>query len=205
MSKVSWKSVLTAAVAAVSLVAVSVQPAHAAGIACGVSISGKVTPSTACEIGSTNNDKLGSDPAGFQVNLDEILGFSDWLFAGKGFEGETALDTGLTLTGDRISGTWTIDDVWATLGVTHLMFVLKGGNPHSPGQYVAYMIEAGATSGTYASPFAHFSTGRPTDISHISVYYRIGDTTIPEPATLALFGLGLAASARRYYRRQRVA
>lgn len=194
----------TAAVAAL-LGIVSVRPAHASGIACGVSISGKVTPTTACEIGSTNNDQLGPTPADYQVNKDEIFGFDDWLFAEKGFDSEELVDFGLTLTGDAISGTWSIDDVWTTLGVTEIMFVFKDGT-HIPDKYVAYLLLTGATSGTYMTPFTHMSgSGVPTEISHISVYYRIGEADVPEPSVLALLGFGLAASARRYYRSRRTA
>jgi hypothetical protein len=137
-----------------------------------------------------------------------MFGFDDWLFAEKGFDTEVDVDFGLTLTGDAISGTWTIDDVWTTLGVTEIMFVFKDG-AHIPDTYVGYLLLTGATSGTYMSPFTHSSgSGVPTEISHLSVYYRIGDTPppdVPEPSVLALLGLGAAASVRRIRRSRRQA
>jgi hypothetical protein len=205
MARHSFRTSLAAILFVAAFVAFAAQPAQASGITCSAALASKVTPTTACEIGSTNNDTLGGDPAGYQVNLDEMFGFDDWLFAEKGFDTEELVDFGLTLTGDAISGTWSIDDVWTTLGVTEIMFVFKDG-AHIPDTYVGYLLLTGATSGTYMSPFTHSSgSGVPTEISHISVYYRIGDRTVPEPSLLALLGLGVGASARRYYRRRRQA
>jgi hypothetical protein len=182
--------------------------AQAAGITCSASIgfnppiSAHVTPSTGCEIGSTTNDFLGPNPAEYQVSKDAIFGFSDWIFADKAFESETAVPIGLTITGDTISGTWSIDDIWTSLGVSHLMFVFKGGSAQVPSEYVAYMIETGAVTGSYLTPFKHHMKDQPTDISHISVYYRLGTPPppppdVPEPSTLVLLGLGFAAVGAR--------
>jgi hypothetical protein len=185
-------------------------PASAAGITCSATIgfnppiADNVTPSTSCELGSTNNDSLGSDPALYQVNQDEMFGFGDWLFAGRAPSGseEKDVDIGFSVVGDSISGTWSIDDLWSSLPISHLMLVLKGGN-HEPDTYVAYLIEAGATTGDYLTPFQHHSRDQPTDISHISAYVRQGTPTIPEPSALALLAFGLTAAARRL-RRQTV-
>jgi hypothetical protein len=90
-------------------------------------IADNVTPSTGCQIGSTNNDFLSTDPALFQVNVDALFGFSDWQFAGKVLEDESALDIGLSVTGGPISGTWSIDDIWTSQSIAGLMLVFKGG------------------------------------------------------------------------------
>jgi hypothetical protein len=181
--------------------------ASAAGITCSATIgfnppiADNVTPSTGCELGSTNNDSLGSDPALYQVNQDGMFGFDDWLFAGKapsGSEAEDA-DIGFSVVGNSISGTWSIADLWSTLPISHLMLVFKGGN-HEPDTYVAYLIEVGATEGDYLTPFKHHSRDQATDISHISAYVRQGTSTIPEPSALALLGFGLTAAARRLRR-----
>ena len=76
-----------------------------------------------------------------------MFGFDDWLFAEKGFDTEELVGFGLALTGDAISGAWSIDDVWTTLGVTRIMFVFKDG-AHIPDTYVGYLLLTGATSGT---------------------------------------------------------
>jgi hypothetical protein len=69
--------------------------------------------------------------------------------------------------------TWAFAQEW-----TNMMLVFKG--PNGDGLY-AYLVDT--TSGTWTSPFA------PQDTSHISYYGR--GTTVPEPGTLALMGLGL--------------
>jgi len=202
MAKHSVRNILAATLTVGAWLAIAAHPAQASGITCSPSLASKVTPTTACEIGSTNNDSVA------QVRADEMFGFDDWLFAEKGFDTEVDVDFGLTLTGDAISGTWSIDDVWTTLGVTEIMFVFKDGK-HIPDTYVGYLLLTGATSGTYMSPFSHKSgSGVPTEISHLSVYYRIGDTPpppVPEPSLLALLGLGAAASVRRIRRSRRQA
>ena len=68
---------------------VGTEPARAASIVCPAGIGNdlfigdNVTPNSGCELGSTFNDSLGSDPALLQVNVDTMFGFSDWEFAGK--------------------------------------------------------------------------------------------------------------------------
>lgn len=184
---------------AAAVFALAAVPAHAAGIACPVAYENGVTVSTACQIGGAHNDFL--EP--LQVNEDALFDFEDWQFAGKALDSNdpAVVDIGFGVVGNGLGGTWSVDDnTWTTLGVTHLMLVLKGGRAHQPEDgYLAYLIETGATSGTYNSPFVNLNNPQAglTGISHISAYVRQGTTTVPEPASLTLFGLGLGAACLR--------
>ena len=85
-----------------------------------------VVTSTACEIGSTNNDKLGPP---LQVNADSMFGFTDWLFAEKALDPlePVKIDIGLMAIGgslgEGMGGAWLIDNIWPT--VSHIMLVLQ--------------------------------------------------------------------------------
>ena len=159
-------------------------------------IQDNVSPNAGCQIGSTNND----NPLPDQVNDDQMFGFSDWLFAEKGFDSDEEIDVGFTIVGDSKSGTWSLDpSTWDIY--SDVLLVLKGGNGNTiPPFYVGYLLQEGQDAGNYLSPF--FSGLRRKDISHMSVYVRgDGDTSVPEPTTLALIGLGLVGLA--YIRRRR--
>jgi hypothetical protein len=160
-------------------------------------IQNNVWSNAGCQVGSTNNDHLGSPP--IQVNADSLFGFTDWIFAEKGFEAEQAIDVGLFIFGNAKAGVWSLDEaIWSVY--SDVMIVLKGGNGDTlPSSYVGYLLEEGASWGTYLSPFLNGSKRK--DISHISIYVRSGDTAVPEPTTLALIGLGLVGIA--YLRRRR--
>lgn len=166
-------------------------------------ISDNVNPNIGCELGSTNNDTLGGDPTMYQVNLDMMFGFDDWVFAEKAFESDQDIDIGLTVMGDTISGDWSIDDIWTSMGISALMLVFKDGSAE-PDTYVGYLITPNATMGDYLTPFlnpgAMGGAGTPKDISHISAYFRTGGGMhMPEPGTLALIGIGLLL-CRRFVR-----
>lgn len=190
---------------AIGLIALWAGPLEAASIVCSATvgnnppISDNVTPTTGCEIGSDNNDVLNPP----QVNLDSMFGFSDWIFAEKVLESpEQDHDLGLQVSGGVISGIWSIDDVWTTMGVSDVMLVFKGGNGRNlqPDDYVGYLLAFGATSGAFETPFTNGNAGNPTGISHISAYYRVNIQQIPEPGLLTLMGFGFAVAARRIRR-----
>jgi len=159
-------------------------------------IQNNVSPNAGCQIGSTNNDKVAPPP--LQVNVDQMFGYTDWIFGEKTLEGMENVDTGLEVIGTPKSGFWFIDDsIWDLY--SDVMIVLKGGNAAVPSQYVGYLLMDGQDWGTYLSPFMNGT--RRMDISHFSIYLREGASQVAEPATLALIGLGLMGLA--YLRRRR--
>jgi hypothetical protein len=179
--------------------------ARADGIACPPAYSGGVSPSTACQVGGAHNDFLNP----LQVNEDSLFGFDDWVFAGKAVGASSdapTVDIGFGATGTGLAGDWFVnDDIWTDLGVSHLMLVMKGGTPHQPGGFLAYLIETGATDGTYVSPFVNLNNPNAglTGISHISAYVRLQETDVPEPASTALLGFGLTAAGAWLRRKRR--
>lgn len=150
------------------------------------------------EQGDDNNDNVGGGV--LDVNTHEMFDFSDWQYAGKdnglnGVDEAGTVDIGLSLSGGTISGNWTIDsNVWSNY--EDVMFVLKGGNGgNDTTNYVGWLLDGSATTGTYDSPFNNPSNGNQKNISHFTAYVRgTGSGTppttgvVPEPSTYAMFG-----------------
>ena len=170
-----------------------------AGLMCADRYTGNTVVSTDCELGSTNNDSE------TQVNLDLMFGFDDWVYAWKDDTGD-ALPTALTdfsMDVDLLGGTFQI--TWANPSAADVMFVLKDGND-DPDTYVGWLLDPGAfgvQDYTFESPFLNTTSGSYKQISHASFYYRNGEpetrcvdcnptSVVPVPATMPLFGLGLA-------------
>lgn len=125
------------------------------------------TGTDGCQDGIDNNDFI---PGGngnfmnFTVNLESFFGYSDWMLAAK-HPGNDVLDATWIFTG--LTGDW--------------LMVLKGG----PG-FAGWLVRTPAGFVTWEN-----TAGKP-GLSHTTFYTRNGTTTIPEPGTLGLLGLGLA-------------
>jgi hypothetical protein len=159
-----------------------------------------VDSASACANVGGNDSATDADELVFQPG---DLGPFDWTFLDKdNRSGDTMLDnegdqfegaeenwfTSTTSPGDNLTGTFSIDVTsWLTLGFNKFMVYIK------PGRVGSYFLLDGTPvngilSGTYEI------VGDPGNgISHMSLYGRfVEETQVPEPGTLALFGLGLA-------------
>jgi hypothetical protein len=159
-----------------------------------------VNSASACANVDGNDSATDADGLVFQPG---DLGPFDWTYLDKdNRSGDTMLDnegnqiagaqenwfTSTTSAGDNLSGTFSIDVTsWLTLGYNSFGIYIK------PGRVGSYFLLDGTPvngilSGTY------LIEGDPGNgISHMSLYGRfVEETQVPEPGTLALFGLGLA-------------
>lgn len=201
-----------AALVAAATVALSGGQAAAVSSACinfSPNVTGFVSPSIACEIDpAVDNDS----PIG-QFLAANWFGFSDWVFDAKtnsdqGANGIETIDQGpntlnLSITGDTSGGTWSIGGS----APGPVMMVLKGGDKKVPDALVAYLLAG--VSGSYSSPF--FTSvddfpDSPSAISHISLYYRVGNNVeipdVPLPAAAPMLIGGLAVLGFMGWRRR---
>ena len=97
-------------------------------------------------------------------------------------------DLGLELTGEgKLSGTWSVDsDAWVGYEEGDILGILKAGNDAA-----AYEIDLGHTSGTWDVSSSTWAAGdgKNSALSHFSFWTNT--MVVPEPSTIALFGLGL--------------
>ncbi|NMT63309.1 PEP-CTERM sorting domain-containing protein [Marinobacter orientalis] len=85
---------------------------------------------------------------------------------------------------DNGSGTWEFDSsVWDSYGTIALGFKFGGGN--EPDNWFVYELVSGVSSGDWL-----YDAEQGQGLSHMNIYAK-DSVEVPEPGTLALFGLGI--------------
>ena len=179
------------------------------GIIAPSDVTGNVGGATQC-FGTFEDNDPGPDGDGLLTNgmtfnfvskidveEDKITGVITLVSGGA----DIGLNIGTTGDFPSSSGAWSYDS--NLFSAEAFIIVIKAAN--SPG-WAAYLFEgdhAGSDAGTWIvawnastglaceqSSFAPLEAGNCADLSHLSIYAKTG-TTVPEPATAALLGLGL--------------
>jgi PEP-CTERM motif len=169
-----------------------------------------LTNSTECGVGILNDQ---NDSAA-DINFLEILGFKNWSALDKvDAPATTGVRGNLTTTGTSpagSAGSWGFDDL---TGYDDYVLVIKdGGAPGGKGDSIfwSWFVVDTASNCDAASAIddkdycglwsMYGDNGNIKNISHLQLYGRLADgggggDEIPEPASLALVGLGLFAAA----------
>lgn len=118
------------------------------------------------------------------INNQVFFGSSNWTINGS--VGSSPLLSG-TQSGQ--SGSFTISGLSSILDA---LIIVKDGQGST---LVGYLYSADANgSYSWSSPYIGIfaQNGNPKDVSHLTLYTR-GATSVPEPASLLLLGVGMAA------------
>ncbi len=163
---------------------------------------------------SPNNPSTSGNPSGWTVNtLNGGLFGGGWQAFVTDNNGPGTLNNYLgvnwTLSAPQnaTSGNWSltlVDPAPVNLPVSvDMLIVLKASN-----RWASYLFNAqtfalvGSNPGTFAINFQN-NGGQTPGLSHMSVYFRQVATSVPEPATLTILGLGLLAFS--FFQRRKIA
>lgn len=138
-----------------------------------------------------------NDPQDFssgllESNVEAWLGITDpstfSLSVGSGVTFANVDDSGNSVTGASKSGTWTVNSPGQALN----FYVVKAAKNYA--MYYVNPAEATGSWSTYDLSVAGYGGGGGLEISHFNGYVS-NTSEVPEPATMILFGTGLAGLA----------
>ncbi|MBB4632427.1 PEP-CTERM sorting domain-containing protein [Sphingosinicella soli] len=185
------KTILLTAAAVGALAALSA-PANAALMACPAAHTADGTSKVFYAGGSAasacqylDNADPGNVANLGNINAADFFGYSDWTINVDKFDLEPSAS----------SGTWALAGV--DFEAYDYMIVFKGGNTN----LIAFLLNEEASSGDWNTPLTDPPFDLPgastaAGVSHFTIVKRYNPETpppvdVPEPAALALFGLGL--------------